>query len=418
MTLDHSITLDHELVSVEDEQTVHAMLELTAPAVDRCRPPLRLAVVLDRSGSMSGERLACAKTATRMLAQLLSADDQLGVVAYDDQVRVVAPLGKPSSQVLAAVEQLEAGRSTNLSGGWTKGCELLERAGDTRRVVLLTDGHANEGVTDPSRLAEMAGVAANGRISTTSIGIGAGFNEHLLAAMADRAGGGYFYADQPDDLPAAFEEAFGDLAALVASTVSVEIRPVGGVGFLGVLNDFPVDDVGEGLQVQVGELHAQQTRRVVWKLEIPAMAAMGPAKVADVVLRWTEVGERIAQHTTTLPLLVNVVSAEDAAARVPDARVTDEVVILSAARRAEQLRRKADDGDADAAAQGMTALAEELDAHAEHGGDRDRMRVDAQRYRAAAERLQRDDWSASASLQMHEALYREQRSRPQREGRQ
>lgn len=408
-----SISLDHELVSVEDDAVVHAMLELTAPAGDTERPPLRLAAVVDRSGSMTGARLDCAKEAVTQLTQLLAGDDKLAVVAYDDTVQLVCPLQHPDAALSSKVASIQPGGTTNLSGGWTKGRELLADADSTRRVLLLTDGHANRGITAPDRLAGMAATAARAGVQTTSIGFGDGFNEELLAAIADRSGGGYFYAEQPDDLPLAFTEAFTDLAALVASAVSVEIRPTTDVGELAVLNAFPIDEVDGGLQVQVGELHAEQTRRVVFKLAVPALAALGPAKVADVVLRWTEVGDEVAQHTTTLPLVVNVVSAEDAAAQLPDAVVTDEVVILAAAKTAEDERRRADGGETDAAAAAMRQLADELDGYADRAAEPDRFHADAQRYRATADRL-RSHWDAAASLALHEDVYRRSRSRPDR----
>ena len=115
-----------------------------------------------------------------------------------------------------------------------------------------------------------------------------------------------------------------------------------------------------GLQLQLGDAFAEESRRVVFELLVPSLAALGVRTIADVVLRYTAVGEEIAQHEITLPLVVNLVSADEAAAVGPDAEVTEEVVILRSARAQARAREHADRGEFDEAREVLSEAAGDL----------------------------------------------------------
>lgn len=309
--MDAAVRLDHMLVAMESANAVHAMLELSfleAPVADE-RAPLHVALVLDRSGSMAGEKLEATKACAAHLVCRLRPDDELAVVAFDDQVTLVAPLaGVDPDRLSAAIDGIWAGGSTNLSGGWLKGLEELGRAtGDgPRAVVLLTDGQANVGVVEPARLVAMTSGARGTGAFTSTIGFGDGFDEDLLSDMADAGGGNAHFAAGPEDAPAIFAEEFDGLASTVAQNVSVEVGPGPDVEVLAVLNDHPATPVPGGLQLALGDAWGGDHRRIVLRLGIPAVAELGPRKVADVCIRWTDVTGVPALHERTLPVLVNV----------------------------------------------------------------------------------------------------------------
>jgi Ca-activated chloride channel family protein len=401
-----SVRFDHELLAVEGEHTVHAMLEVVAPAaeVKGNRPPLSLALVIDRSGSMSGAKLEHTKDAAAFLVRRLAKDDKLALVTYDDQVDLLASLGtKDQSELLTLISQIFPGGTTNLSGGWLKGAEELKRASGEgpRKVLLLTDGQANQGITDDATLVGVATNLQGAGIGTTTIGYGAGFNEELLTAIADSAGGKSYFAASPEDAPGIFAQEFEDLASMVAQNLSVEIRPSDEVKVVGVLNEYPATSVEGGIQIGLGDVYSEENRRVVFELHIPEMARLGVCKVAELILRYVTVGDEVATHETVIPLVINMVSAEEAQGTEPDATVTEEVVILKAAQAQKEARRRADSGDFDAARKLLLDSADELGQFSLGSARADELREEASILTEQAGMLDSTVYSAEASKAMH-----------------
>ena len=117
----------------------------------------------------------------------------------------------------------------------------------------------------------------------------------------------------------------------MAQNLSVELRPTDEVKVLGVLNDAPAVSVPGGLQIQLGDTYAEETRRLVFELFVPELAALGVCTVAHAVVRYVGVGAGpggIAAHQQTLPISVNLVGADEAAGTAADAQVSEEVIVL------------------------------------------------------------------------------------------
>ena len=344
-----AVRLDHALLALDSEHDVHALLELAAPApVDGpVRAPFALALGLDRSGSMAGAKHETAKRCAGWLVGRLGPDDELAVVAYDDEVSLVHPLGPVAGPGLGqALAALRPGGSTNLSGGWLRGAEELRRAADgrPRTILLLSDGLANVGIVDRGSLVGLAEHAARGGIGTTTIGLGADFDEDLMTALADAGGGNAHFAPTPDAAPGIFPAELDGLTQLAAQNVSVEIRPAPAVEIVSVLNDYPAHAVPGGVRVALGDAYAGETRRLCLALHVPHLAALGPVAIAELVVRYVSVGDEIAEHTATVPVVANVVSAEEARAVAPDDEVREEVLVLKAARARDEAVRLADEG--------------------------------------------------------------------------
>lgn len=349
------VSFDRTLVTVLVDEVVHVMLELVAPpAAPMERPPLDVILVLDRSGSMAGEPLEAVKAATEQLLRLAGPGDRVGVVAFDDEVRMVLPLAHHDPPVVApSIRALTDGGSTNLSGGWLKGMEMLAAAprdGALRRVILLTDGHANVGITGNDQLASLV-LGGHGKgVSTSCIGFADGYDEELLAAMADAGRGNDYWCAGPDHAARVFADEFGGLASVVAQNVSVEVRPTDAVAATAVLNDFPVTEVPGGLQVAMGDAYGGEHRRLVAKLHLRPLPTVGAVEVAELLVRWASTVGEVALHTVTVPVVVTAGSAgQSDTGGNPEVR--EEVLRLEVAKARREAREAAERGDYGTASQ-------------------------------------------------------------------
>ncbi len=353
--------MDVDLVAVEQDDVVTVMLELAAPeeARDVPRAPATVQVVLDRSGSMSGERLEAAKLALAELTERVDPADRFGLVAFDDEVRVVVPAGPLLDKAAArdAVLGIGPGGTTNLSGGLLRGLQEARRVagGAGATLLLLSDGHANAGVTDADRLAGVAAAARAHGVTTSTVGIGLGYDETLMAAIARGGQGSHAFAADGDGAGAVVA---GEVAGLLSKTVqaaSLIVRPRGSVETVTIWNDLPSQAVFNGVMIELGDLWAGEARKLVLSFAVPALSGLGLAEIATLELRYVTL-PAFAEETVTLPLTVNVVPGVQAAGRVRDPKVHTELLF----QQAQEAKRRA----ADALARGDAGGALEADAAA------------------------------------------------------
>lgn len=204
--------------------TLRLLVRVQAPerdAADPPREPLSIALVLDRSGSMSGQPLAEARACARTIVDRLEPRDHVAVFAFDDHVECFAPPMPASQRTLLhdAIERIVEGGSTDLHGGWRAGADALAAIGGhagLRRVVLLSDGGANAGTTDLETITGQCRDLAHAGVSTSTYGLGRSFNEELMQAMARTGRGNAYYGETSADLADPFAEEFDLLSSLCA----------------------------------------------------------------------------------------------------------------------------------------------------------------------------------------------------------
>jgi Ca-activated chloride channel family protein len=219
---------------------------------------------------------------------------------------------------------------------------------------------ANVGICNPARLGDLAAGASRHGVATSTVGIGLGYDEVLLSAISRGGGGNAHFAEEPDTAAAQIASEVQGLLTQAVQAASLVIRPTDEVIRVTVQNDLPSAAVEEGVMVELGDLVYGETRRLLLTLAVPAMPALGLAKVADITVTYLELPE-LTTHTVVLPVHVNVVPGDEAAGRIANATVTSELLF----QQAQQSKRTAGEalrqGDPSAAALAYRASAERLE---------------------------------------------------------
>ena len=272
-----TVRQDRRLIRPSRHSQRFLLATITAPraVAERPRPPVNLAIVLDRSGSMSGDKLRVAKAAVAEAIGRLGPDDRFSVVAYDDVVEVVvASTPAAGESRRAALEQLraiEARGSTNLGEGWLRGCEqvaghLVDRG--VNRCLLLTDGLANVGITDTDELARHAAELRARGVSTSTFGVGNDFDEGLLQALADAGGGHFYYIADAPQIADAFMSEVGETLEVVARDVAIELTARDDIR-IEPISPYRATAHGNRTTVAIGDLASDQVVEVVLRLSFP-----------------------------------------------------------------------------------------------------------------------------------------------------
>ncbi|MFO1303186.1 MAG: VWA domain-containing protein [Burkholderiales bacterium] len=199
------------------------------------RTPLSLAVVLDRSGSMSGQPIEEAKRCARMIVDGLGPEDSAAIFAFDDEVACHAPLmaGSDKHLLAAAIDSIDCGGLTNLHAGWRAGANALREGivqHGLNRVILLSDGNANRGLADLEEIAQQGKEFAQLGVSTSTYGLGERFNEDLMLALATAGRGNAYYGQTALDLAEPFEAEFALMSNLCARGVMLKVQADPSIG--------------------------------------------------------------------------------------------------------------------------------------------------------------------------------------------
>jgi len=195
--------------------------------VSESSKPLNLSIVIDRSGSMSGQPIIEAKNAAEMMVRRLRPSDKISIIAFDTYVDVIVPTTncEDISSIINGIRNIETCGATNLHGGWLAGAEQVA-SGKTEqslnRVLLLSDGGANQGITDQREIVYQCSSLAETNIATSTYGLGRNFNEELMINMASNGLGHSYYGQTSDDLMDPFNEEFETLLRTVATNIKLK----------------------------------------------------------------------------------------------------------------------------------------------------------------------------------------------------
>jgi Ca-activated chloride channel family protein len=278
-----------------DHVYLRLSLKALAAATREKRAPINVAIVIDRSGSMTGERLDAAKKGAEVALERLGADDIAALVVYNHQVDVLRKAGRVGPQRDAlekAISDIAASGTTALYAGVKEGGEQV-KAFDSdikvNRVVLLSDGLANVGPSSPSELAELGRELAGKGISVSTIGLGLEYNEDLMQRLAASSDGNHAFVERPSDLAEIFDREFGDALSVAARDITITIECKAGFKPSRVLGR-EADISGSRVTLKLNQLQAETERYVVLELTPPSGTTTADSDVASIDVSYVDLG--------------------------------------------------------------------------------------------------------------------------------
>lgn len=252
------------------------------------RVPLNLSLVIDRSGSMAGDKIAFAKKAAQFVVDNLITEDRVSIVQYDDEIDVVSPSGpvENKAELRRRIEAMAVRNMTNLSGGLLAGYEQAESTKADRyvnRVLLLSDGLANRGITDPAQLQQIVQEKfRNAGIALSTFGVGADFDEVLMTNLSEYGGANYYFIESPDRIPTIFAEELRGLLAVVGQNVKMKIQFPAAYFRCEKVYGFPADITDDAVQINFNDLFSQEKKAVLLRL----IAVKPPDQNMEFVVTW------------------------------------------------------------------------------------------------------------------------------------
>lgn len=329
-----------------------SLKSLAGPKRER-RTPINAAIVIDRSGSMQGDRIDAAKEGARVALKRLSSDDKVALVAYNHGVDVLspaAPLRDSREKLIDAIDGLRAEGTTALHAGVKEGGRQVEEylsENSVNRVILLSDGLANVGPSSPGDLAELGRKLASKGISVSTIGLGLDYNEDLMQRLAAASDGNHVFVERPSDLAEIFDREFGDALSVSARDITIIIECKAGFTPKRILGrDGTI--AGDKITLKLNQLQAENERYVVVELASADAHGEGAADVANVRVAYTDLDSGKAgsvEAKSAVRFSSNAKEVEDGLNKPVMSQVTQQI----ATENSEQAVELRDKGDIDGA---------------------------------------------------------------------
>lgn len=309
------IHLDRDAILETEDSTRHLLVEVSAPEGKRSEnsEPLNLALAIDTSGSMNSGRLDAAKMAAIQVIRSLTERDHLSLVHFGSDVNVVlkgVPMDRTGKDAaVGAIWKLETAGMTNLSGGWYEAgrcvAEVMDRKDATDgRILILSDGRANQGICDPEQLTVHAQKLAKRGVVTSAVGIGDGYSPLQLDALADGGGGRLHDAADPEELHEAIIGELSQLRRMVARNITVTVESTGAE----IQGINKVKDGFDQVEYSLGELTEAEIRplavNLCWSKSDP-----GSHHAVNLKIRWQSVADGPEQEIVR-QLQIPVVAAD------------------------------------------------------------------------------------------------------------
>lgn len=289
------VEVDKPVILLGDAGPVYVLVRFAAPdgAPGKKRPRLNLSLVLDRSGSMESKgKLEYLKQAAKQVVDSLKSDDRLSIIEYDDRVSVLWPSSpvESTAMVKRLIDGLTPRNSTDLAGGLVAGIEQVQGHVDEEalnRVLLLSDGLANVGVTDPREIRKLVRKGKMQGVRVSAIGLGLDYNEDLMQDIAESAGGNYYYVESPGQMAGIFERELQTLFKTTARDIGFTFEAGAGVRGVEVYGYAAETQKGQ-TEVELADFFAGENRSLLLRLDVDA-DRVGPLKLGTLKFTYHDV---------------------------------------------------------------------------------------------------------------------------------
>ncbi len=355
---------ERHAVRVDAATTLGVLVSVVPPPPrgTSLRPHLNLALVLDRSGSMAGGgKLEAAQSAATFAVEQLLPTDRVSVISFDDAVATIVPstLATNRPAIIAAIQAIQPGNTTALHSAWKAGAgQVLPhvRPGALNRVLLLSDGLANVGLTNPAAIADDVRRAQSNRVTTSTLGVGQDYNEDLMEAIARAGDGNYYYVESAAQLGDLFQTELQGLIATFGTEVTVQFEPHHGAEVADLFNDLErLPDGG----YQAPNLVFGMPAEFVLNLAVPPQP--GVREIVRVRLGWNQPGLE-ARQTSARSLILPALPTNEWVLLPEFPIVRERIALLKLARIKLQARDSMLRGDLSSTVRFLDHCAEMIDA--------------------------------------------------------
>ncbi len=334
-TVDLEVSVSNPFLIADQQQSIFLKVGLTGSDLgEERRNPANVSIVLDRSGSMDGEKMARAKEAASIAISMLDDRDIVSIVTYSDTVSVLVPATRVSDRnyIQRRIETVFADGSTALFAGVSKGADEVSKffeENSVNRVILLSDGLANIGPDSPRALGSLGESLKRSGVSVTTIGLGLGYNEDLMVQLARQSDGNHAFVENYNDLTRIFRYEFQDILSVVAQDVKIEINCPDGVIPLRILGR-DAEIIGNKVYTSISQIYSNQEKYLLVELAVPPTQAGSRMNVADVTIDFSDMKSKRSDQLSGRTVVEFTRSEEKVEKSVDKETVIDAVKQISA----------------------------------------------------------------------------------------
>ena len=302
------------------------------------RMPLNLYLILDRSGSMEGPPMEYMKRACSYVVDLLEPNDILSIVAFTDQAELIMPARRVVNKQLIKqhIDMLQVGNTTDLYGGIQLGAgqvASVASSGHVNRALLFTDGEPTAGIKDFSSIVGQVAEQKSRGVTLTALGFGSDYNEELLAAIAKRSGGNYYYITRPELIPEIFRKELETLMNVVARNVKLRVNTSRWVQVRQIYNKLPTFG-HRSAEVTLADIERGQTQTAIIEMELGNRPG-GKYRVAKVEVIYDD-SVTAAAESVSGDVIVDFNTDENLIATGVNEQVLREIEVAEASRNLEK----------------------------------------------------------------------------------